>query len=83
MELHDGLWDWTKHIWEIIVASVSAVVSYVLYKFKKNGEELAADRDMLHDHDTTLQVMHEKLKNFDSDIAEIKEYLQKILFKIT
>lgn len=80
--MDDGLFAGVKHLWEIIVTSMSAVISYVLYKFKKNSDQQTADRKMLADHDTMLQIFDERLKNIDMDMIEIKDYLKKILFKL-
>lgn len=82
MDINDSLWNGAKHLWEIIVGCISAIVSYILYKFKKNGEQIIADRSMLHEHDTILQIVDERLKNLEADIVEIKDYLKKILFKL-
>lgn len=82
MDLNDGLWNGAKHIWEVVLAAFSAAISYVMYKAKKHNDAAEADRIMLKDHDTILQVMEERLKNFNDDITEIKDYLKKILFKL-
>lgn len=82
MDVDTGLLGGVKHLWEIVVTGMSAVISYVLYKFKKSNDQTAADRKMLLDHDTLLQIFDERLKNIDADMVEIKDYLKKILFKL-
>ena len=78
----DGIWEGAKHLWEILVACVSATMSYLIYKFKKNNDQILEDRDTLQEHDTMIKIFEERFKNLDADIVEIKQYLKKILFKL-
>ncbi len=82
MDINDGIWNGAKHLWEIFVAAVSALFSYILYRSKKPKDQSLADRCLLYEHDTSLQIFEERFKNLEADIIEIKDYLKKILFKL-
>ena len=82
MILDDGVWYGIKHLWEILVAALSAIFSYVLYRSKKANEATTADRTLLREHDTSLQIFEERFRNLEADIIEIKDYVKKILFKL-
>lgn len=82
MDVNDGVYNGIKYFWEIIVAIFSGVISYVGYKFKKHRDDVATDKKMLLDHDTTIKIFNERLNSLNSDIEEIKDYLKKILFKL-
>lgn len=77
-----GFWGGIKNMWEIIVAAISAMFSYILYRSKKAKDASIADKQLLQEHDTALQIVQERLKNLNDDIVEIKDYLKKILFKL-
>lgn len=82
MDLNDGVWEAAKHLWEIIVAALSAAFSFIVYRHKKNQDRVDVIDSTLDEHHTILKVFEERMSNLSNDISEIKKDLKKILFKL-
>lgn len=78
----DGLWDGAKHLWELALAALSAGFSYIVYKAKKNRDQIDIMADTIDHHDSLIQVFEERFKHLLKDVEEIKKDLKKILFKL-
>jgi hypothetical protein len=78
----DGLWDGTKHLWELLITALSAGFSYMVYRHKKNREQFETMADTVDEHESILQVFEERFKHLMNDVEEIKKDLKKILFKL-
>lgn len=78
----DAMKEFMEHIWQIIVLSLSAAISLIMFRHKKNIDRQETMQTAIQQHSTTLEVLEERIKHVVDDLEDIKDDLKQILYKL-